>query len=175
MNRRASAISGQDVTKRRMNIADAMMFWRGRSRKADAENNNRGEKRNLCLAEHFRISRLGFSPLLQKGPRLLLLARSCQSGMSARRSLTGEKQTYPGRPILVANAPRAAKLPEPVALAAFWLIRERQAALSGGDLLAQSDPADNSECFVALVRNDQLAQYKAMRGQAACKLRPDEL
>src|SRR5215470_3454848 len=45
-----------------MNMGDAMMLGRGRCREGDAENHC-GGKRNLGIAEHFRISWLSFAAL----------------------------------------------------------------------------------------------------------------
>jgi hypothetical protein len=62
MCRRTAATSGvgDHVISRRMNLRDAMMLGRGRCREGSAENNRSG-KRNFCLVDHFRISRLSFA------------------------------------------------------------------------------------------------------------------
>jgi hypothetical protein len=62
MSRRtaAPAAPGDHVIKRRTGLAGAVMLGRGRCRKGGAEN-NRGGKRDFCLAEHFGISLLSFA------------------------------------------------------------------------------------------------------------------
>jgi hypothetical protein len=78
MDRRAGG-TGEHVIDPRLKMGDAMKPGRGRRRDSGAEN-DRGGKRDFCLAEHFRISRLSFAT----NPKLLAVAgqhthRQCSS------------------------------------------------------------------------------------------------